>query len=341
MITGPLAEILRERRSAFNGRFNFFRSQYPLLDPGEVAGFLCHHLDPIIRRVHSISPAAAGPATETLYDLSLQMLGKGFLGGTSRLPALQASWLKVLNELAHLLAVDPGVFPGAVFNALLQLLEKPGVNAGLWTEKLVLLGRTCQDTERFLDLGRILAWRCGLVRLRSTALGLLAGLSDQDLHEVFSLSPVNGWSRDRFIERLHTFPWVSPQSAAPEPLTVELVFSGRLGSFIGHGGGFLRPPRVMCADHFLFVTDESSWWRIEADYFGGDLVPVQFSGGLPPFPTEGPVTMSAETLHWHSQSLCVPGVTETTGIAADAATVALTVPFSYSVLLFGSGASQE
>src|SRR5258707_10106613 len=98
------AEILAGRRSRFNSQFAEAKTYRPSLDAEAFGGHLTQVVGPIVDRVAAVHPEQAGTVTEALYDLSLDLVGREFLGPRSRYPALAEGWRTVFGQLPERLA---------------------------------------------------------------------------------------------------------------------------------------------------------------------------------------------------------------------------------------------
>jgi hypothetical protein len=141
------------------------------------------------------------------------------------------------------------------------------------------------------------------------------------------------------IAALRENPWSTGRSAA-------LAIVSKAGAFRGFGGQFLKPPRVDGAPGDLVVTDTEGSFRIYADTFNALL--LRCEPQPPPLPGSPKLLQSADgqaritpdgVLSWHAFEQRFerrfPELAGATGIAANANTVAVTIPTSHHVFLVG------
>src|SRR5690348_10234330 len=118
---GKFAQILAARRGRFNSQFAEAKTYRHTLDEQAFASHLTRVVGPVVERVAEARPEKAEAVTEALYELSLDLVGREFLGPHSRYPALAEGWTTVFSQLPQRLAESPWMFPGAVTNALYNL----------------------------------------------------------------------------------------------------------------------------------------------------------------------------------------------------------------------------
>ena len=133
---------------------------------------------------------------------------------------------------------------------------------------------TCPNASALLQCGQVLAWRSGMVQYREPAIQIAEKLSPELARMTLGLP--SGFAPEQLamvISRLRQNRWLSPsQAATANDVASDLRIVGRLGSFRGFGGAFLRPPTVGVDSAGLLVTDGNSTWRLLADVFGSLLV---------------------------------------------------------------------
>ena len=94
------AKILAARRGRFNAQFAEARRYRPALEANDFSIHLTQVLAPIVEAVAERRPQQAGAAAEALYDLSLDLVSREFLGPKSRYPAVVAGWRELLAAAA-------------------------------------------------------------------------------------------------------------------------------------------------------------------------------------------------------------------------------------------------
>lgn len=268
MISSVLAEALARQRERCNARFAFTRRLNRRLDPDEFKRILRERVDPVVQAIQQAEAAAVDQAAAALYDLSLELLAADCLGKSARYPLVDQVWQRALPALADRLAAAPRRLAAALSNAACHLSLESGANGPLWLESLLQLAGQCPGLDSLLDLGKVLAWRCGLAHFRETALTVWQSLPEELRFAAVGVPHWQGQiSTDELTARLHN-PWPDLENPHAEP---HLAVMARVGGFRGFGGKFLTLPRVMAADGRLYAYDQECCWSIHADCFGATL----------------------------------------------------------------------
>jgi hypothetical protein len=272
LIHGPFARTLEAGRDRFNALFAQARWDMPRLDADAFANHLGASIAPIVEAVAQTVPEKSDETAEVLFELSLRLVGKEFLGPRSRYPQLADGWDRLLRGLPRLLAAAPRSFAGAVGNALYNLSITPNARPAEWTATMLELGPRCPDLPVFLDAGKVVAWRAGLAHYRDGALDIGAALEPSLARAALGIPAEDQTPLELIVHRLRDDPWLLPAAAGrPAPAEKQLRIVARVGAFRGFGGLFLRPPRIALADDELHVTDGESCWLLRADIFGATL----------------------------------------------------------------------
>ncbi|HKY04823.1 MAG TPA: hypothetical protein VJQ56_08035, partial [Blastocatellia bacterium] len=157
LITGPLAQALKQGRERFNTRFAYARRADLSLDADAFADHLRLVVQPIADAVARVAPERVYKTVEALYDISLELVGKGFLGKETKHPALLQGWSRMFTELPHLVAADAALFAGSVSNALYNLSVTAGARPAYWLDAMTAIGQGCTDVQTFLEAGKVVA----------------------------------------------------------------------------------------------------------------------------------------------------------------------------------------
>jgi len=327
MISPVLADALARHRERYNARFAFARRLNRRLDPEVFSRILRERVDPVIRAIHETEPAAVEPATAALYDLSLELLSADCLGPSSRYPLVDEVWRRALPALADRLAVAPRRLAAALSNAAYHLSLEPRVRGTLWLDSLLALAAQCPGVDSLLELGQVLAWRCGLAHLRTSALGVWQSLPAE---LQFAAVGVPRWqgrmTPEELADRLR-YPWPNLENPAAEP---HLAIMARVGGFRGFGGKFVTRPAVRTADGCLYAHDGECCWTIHADCFGATL--QRFGPDPPPersAPTDAATLSRRGEMVWNGRRGNFPLLREWTSRAVAGPTLAVAVARSY------------
>ena len=173
----PFASALAAGRRRYNTRVAVAQTGRARLQP-EV--FLDHPratVRPVVEAVHRHNPARVEPVLDVLYELSLELVGRGWMGPESRFPFLDGGWRGLGVTCAALLAEAPKRVAVALTNALYNLSQEPSARPDAWIDGMAAVGRRTTDLEEWLEAGKVLAWRCGLAHYRDGALEACARLT--------------------------------------------------------------------------------------------------------------------------------------------------------------------
>src|SRR5688572_18550523 len=102
MMDSPFATALKNNRDKLNTKFAYAKHAYPGLDGEVLKEHLRLHVEPVIETVHQAAPEKTEETLIALYDVSLDLIGKGLLGEEARYPALLKGWHQLFQQLPHL-----------------------------------------------------------------------------------------------------------------------------------------------------------------------------------------------------------------------------------------------
>ncbi len=330
LVAGRLAETLKAGRSAFNARFAQARHVRPSLDPAAFTDLLRSTVVPIAQAVDQHCPDQTGLVVHALYDLSLDLLGQGFLGPQSRYPFVAQGWQELLPGVPRYIAAAPRLIAGSITNALYNLSITPGARPDEWLRTMLHLSALCADGAAWLRAGQVAAWRAGLAHYRRGALELCKTL--EPAIACAALGVAHMPDTETLISRLQADPWLLPAQAQN---TQALKLVARVGAFRGLGGLFLQPPTVAASGEHFVVTDGNTRWLLVADAFGAtwhraDSVPTSTSTAPFSIDHAGRVTCGP-----HKQTF--PELARMSSAASNGTTLAVTVPLSFAVHLVALG----
>lgn len=287
----PFHRALRERRDRYNAQFRLARS----LDATE---FLAHLRD----AVGPVVDAAGGDAVavaDALVDLSVALAGR------------REVW-PLLRAVAPFVGAAPRRVPVSLANALYHLGSAPSGRPAEWVEAMVAVAGRAHDVEELLDAGAVAAWRCGLARLRSSAVQVARRLRPELLAVALGSSTVDLDS-----------PWSGPSAG--------LRVVSRVGAFRGFGGVFARPPMVSTSDGSWYASDGVDAWRVYADRFGFGYQRVV---SVPsPGPNDGLLLDGGRVVDpVGGRVLEVPELAEAASWASFGGTLAATTPWTHAIV---------
>ena len=238
-----------------------------------------------------------------LYDLSLDLLAREFIGPRSRYPFINAGWRELLPALGSHIVDSPRAVVGSITNALYNLSVEPGARPQAWLDSMRALAPLCAGVPSLLQAGQVAAWRAGLAHYRQGALALcrqlppplaLAALGVQTA-SVAKAGDLAPGDLNTLLERLAADPWLHPANAFTANRPRELGIVARAGAFRGFGGLFMAPPVVTASgEHFVALSPRpllpmgagETRWLLTADVFGatfhraGDVPTVTGSGAF-------------------------------------------------------------
>jgi len=271
VIGNDLAQALMLQRDTLNKKFRIAKQAYRSLDDGAFAAFLRSTLDPVAATVAAKHPDRLLEVVEILYDMALPLVAQGWLGSASRTPALEVGWRQLLIGLAPWLCQAPRKFAGSMLNALHQFHELGEAALGAWVKNMLRLAPHYTDLDEILTVGRLLAWRHGLVTQRRAALDAGFSLPAQITQTALELSaPLT----NEHWQRMRTEPQTMPVDCLRTDIKTP-AWIRWMDGFSGFGGNFRRPPLVKADATGVYATDGQRVWLIVADSYGAQLVPVR------------------------------------------------------------------
>jgi hypothetical protein len=310
LLTPAFAEVLRGGRAEFNRRFAIAQQRYPGVDAAAFGELLGGPIDAIVCKVARIDSAAAPALVNTLYDLTLTLLGQRWIGPGARAPEIVAGWELLAENAPALLARQPAALATSIANALVHWSSSG--SGEHWLRTLATLAQRARSADDLLHAGQVAAWRHGMAHYRDSALERARTLDREMLALALSV-PLADW-HDEMLTRMARNRWHRPDKA---PLPAPRVVL-RVGAFVGFGGRFAEPPLACSVDGELLLSAGGQRYSLHADVYGanvqahsdGKLTPVQ---QLPPgwrvdgsvlvgpqqsfgFVEQGPITSSAATV---------------------------------------------
>jgi hypothetical protein len=332
------AEILAARRGRFNAQFAEARRYRPSLEAADFSAHLTGVLGPIVEAVAERHSQKVMTVTDALYDLSLDLVSREFLGPRSRYPAVVEGWSELLRRLPGHLAAAPRRLAAAITNALYQLEATPEARPREWMQAVAALAEITDDVEALLQAAQVAAWRAGLAHYRLSALERCRELTPALAVLALGIShspPLSSKKISKVIDALLADPWLDPAKALEGGQARRLQLVRRAGAFRGFGGLFMAPPFVTCPDGQLVVSDGGNHWLLYADRFGAVFQrtePVK-AGRTKQTKSQFKVELDGR-VGYDEERASFPVVARSQSSAANATTLAVTTPLSHSVYLF-------
>ncbi len=335
LITGAFAEVLKRNRERFNTKFAYARRRYPALEAEDFFAHLRLVVEPIINTIAQQQADKTDDVADALYDISLELIGKGLMGERMRYPAMLMGWNQLFNALPNLLISDAAWFAGAVSNAIYNLSVTPNTRITYWVDAMTEMGKHCASVQTFLDLGKIIAWRCGMAHYRMGALEVCSHLEPSLARAALLIPQEETTPIETVVERLQQDPWLAPLAASKSAgwsKTLRVV--AKAGAFRGFGGDFISPPEVAMSEGEFIVFDDEHCWMLTVDLFGATL--HRLGSSIPPLDSkfnndffidkDGRVTDK-------QQRASFPQLAGASSFASNQTTLAITLPLSHVIYL--------
>jgi len=335
LTTGPLVDALKDGRDRYNTKFAYARRRFAALEAEAFLDHLRVTIAPIAEAVSHIAPDRVDETVDALYDLSLELMGKTYLGETTRYPALLIAWRKLFVSLASLLAREPMKFASAVTNAVYNLSTTPASRPTFWIDAMEEVGKRCADGAAFLEAGKVVAWRAGMTHYREGALDACLTLDAGLARAALGLPESSNVAIETVVERLRHDPWLAPMEASGTASRAKrLIIAKAVGAFRGFGGVFVSPPQVALAKGELIAVDREGSWLVMADVFGATFHRLGAARTLEKKSTGGAFAIDKRgNVSCGSQSMAFPPLANATSSAATDTTLAVTIPHSHAIYL--------
>ncbi|HZZ79330.1 MAG TPA: hypothetical protein VFE62_12480 [Gemmataceae bacterium] len=333
-----LAEALRADRDALNEKFVQRKRAGVRIDEPAFQEHLRTGVNDLIGAVARVRHDRVRVVLLALFDVSLDLFAAGLLGPKVKHSHVAAVWRDLLPAAARLLALEPTRVAGSLSNAADHLAAYPSARPGEWIDGMRKLAADCDAVAAWLDAGKVLAWRAGLVQYREAALKLARAMPWKLAARCFDIAVTEDvWLKH--LARMESDRWYAPNtSGRPSPFgrgaggegtTLRIVRT--IGGFRGFGGPCLKLPMVAVSDANLVVMDGVGSWQLFADVFGTMWLPIDAlhkprKQGAASIDKNGRVT-------WGKTRHDFPQLAEATSFACDEQTLAVTLPTSYHVFL--------
>jgi hypothetical protein len=286
--------------------------------------------------VASTQPDRVRAVVTSLFDVSLDLFAAGLLGPKTKHPHVNAAWRELLPNSVRMLACEPTRVAGSISNALDHLAAYPSARPAEWIEGMRRLLPLCDSVPQWLDAGKVMAWRAGMVQYRAAALRLARAMPWKVVVRCLGAPDAASEAEcQRWLDRLDADRWFSPENrhvaAASQTLRIVRV----TGGFRGFGGPCLHPPIVAASNGDLLVIDGNEAWHLLADAFG-TLWQRTSPASLPSNTSSVAPKVSVNSrgrVTWNGTHQEFPDLAEPSSFACDGQTLAVTLPTSHHVFL--------
>lgn len=325
-VSASFARVLAAGRPQFNARVAEARRRSSGFAAEEFSAFLQTAVDGVVSAVDSVAPDRTGAAALAVFDVALVLVGHGLAGPGARHPLVNRLWAEVLPPLARHVAQAPAEVVGALSNAAVRLGSSAEVRGAEWVERMASLAPRVGSVAQLLDLGTVLAWRCGAAHYRMGALAAADRLV-QDL-ALAAVDAGTGASWPQVRAAFFANPWWFPGQAGSK--------SAEVGAFTGFGGTFSQPPELRTAPEGFWVRSGKRCSLLVADAWGAVLLPAaahEFEASPPAGrPAEPKQQGSRLVFAGRTVELDLPA--EGLRVLANDHTAAVVSPYSHAIRLF-------
>lgn len=260
---------LEAQRASLNGRFAAARRVHRGLEADAFGKHIVTCVEPIVAAVadRGTDPETVADLTESLFDLSLDLVARDLAGPGARHPGISLLWRELLPQIPVFVAEGGRDFVAALSNAIHNLAIQPAADHMRWLDRMEDLAPGAGGVDELLRLGQVLAWVCGMAHYRETAIeawrGLPFTLRQRSLYLDATADP------EEVEERL-SLRWWAPSHAFADRWTPRVVAT--VGGFRGFGGPFMCPPGVFQVEGRLYLVDSEACFSLHADCFGAVLL---------------------------------------------------------------------
>lgn len=332
-ISNRFPESLKRGRERFNTKFALSRHTYPALDGETFTEHLKKTVAPVVESIGENDAEKIDAVTDALYELSLELIGKDFFGRRVRYPAMLNGWETLLPQIPHLLIEDPLTIASAITNALYNLSIEQNARPSFWIETMIEIGKLCDNSQEFLEAGKVVAWRAGLAHYREGALETCKSLKTEIACAALGIEESE--NIESLAIQLKQDPWLNPNEFSNKiKKEKRLRVVSVVGAFRGFGGLFISPPKVTYSDGQFLVFDSETWWAMTADCFGATFHKIgQTISGLKNESNPKSRVDKKGNVEMNGVKRTLHHLAEGTSFAADETTLAVTLPMSHSVYL--------
>lgn len=325
-VSASFARVLAAGRPQFNARVADAKRRTPGFAPEAFAAFLERGVDGVVAAVDAVAPARTAAVALAAFDAALVLVAHGVAGPASRSPLVDRLWIEVLPLLAPRIADAPDEVLGALSNAAVHLAGIAGVRGDAWIAHMAAVAPGAVSIAQLLDLGKVLAWRCGAAHFRAGALA-----AAEALPPALALAAVGAPAHAAWPEVHAAFladPWWCPGT--------EGRTHHEVGAFTGFGGTFAQPPELRAAPDGFWLRSGQRHHLVVADAWGAVVLPASaddFEACAPLARPTSPVVQGSRLVFVRrAVDLDLPA--EGLQVGANDDTVAVASPYSHAVRLF-------
>jgi hypothetical protein len=266
---GPFASCLEGKREHFNRLYAIKKRMKRQIDGKVFSKHLIEVVAPLVDSAVELEPSCGEELTASLYELSLDLVSRRYLGQANKYPSLDHLWSKTLPKLVRFLPAGSRKLVSALSNAVYNLDNTPGVSAKKWLSALLSISDGCSSWTELLAAGKVLSWRCGMAHYRKSALEVWSTLSKELKLATLGLLLDEEEIDLEALRNALQDPWWRPDVKTNPSYNLEIV--GAVGGFRGFGGSFVSPPEVMQVGDDIFAFDDEACWSVHADCYGTTL----------------------------------------------------------------------
>ena len=336
--------FLKEHRKELNQSFENMKLFKSGLEQSVFLHILQKYTMPLVQKIYMHHPEKADESALALYDLSLTLYSRKYIGPQSHFPLISKLFEEVLPRISTLVAQAPATLPASLINALFSLLRISKPVASMWLDEIVNIAPGCKTYVELIDAGKVLAWKCGMAQWRGSALKIWRKLSKPlKLATLGLLLSEDNINMEELGQQLED-PWFHPHFHLHSNLhsnrhtkgeTKSPVIIAKAGGFTGFGCEMATPPEVISINDQIYAFDDYNCWSLHCDAFGTILVsegrdlPDEI---LPATSNTCKITPTG-ILHWNGLSETIPVLKHSSSIAASEDFVAVTCKSSFYIFI--------
>ncbi|MBK8394308.1 MAG: hypothetical protein IPL26_03560 [Leptospiraceae bacterium] len=343
-ITNPiLIEIFELNREKLNSLFNFYKFTYPVIEKDVVFYYIKLIIEPMVETYSNRDKNQLSVLVFSLYEKSLELIGKNFLGNSGRYPFFENKFIQCLEDSNEIIFENPDLYLSSISNAILKLGSSNIVKLETWISKFRKLTIKAKSIRECLEAGEVAAWVSGMPQYRHKALEISLTLDVDLLGIALGIANIKSINREKFITKLSSDLWMSPENALKENSPNKKFLLKRVGSFTGFGGEFITPPKVELIDHEFIISDSKNFYVLFTDIFGSHLQRISEDTYLTLATNNNEKELSNFSItnegkvKFGSNELAYNPLSNFSSFAATGNTLCVTSPYSHVVYVIGLG----
>jgi hypothetical protein len=315
--------------------FLMAKSAKPSLDHEIFTYYLLDILAPALDGLNGKSPESIERVTDSLYTTILELLQKGFLGGSKKQDPFESCFKQFVLAFPDRIADRPDEFLKHITQALIQLCTTSGARPEEWTRLMIQCNPASRTYEELLQTGFAAAWRSGMAHYRKKAFQIIQNSTPEIIHQLLNRNePPSPVEVKTIIENMSRNPWLTVEQAAQNIQTsTRLSIVAQAGGFTGFGGLFISPPSIRSNGEELVAICGEHAWTLFADCYGKVFLPSDGDSTAFINPKTDFNYYPNGTVSYGSYNAVFSDLSNANSFAALGGTFAVTIPYSHSIYL--------